>query len=197
MAQQQGKQNNKKDSLKDYVEVNVRVERFHEKYPYGRIHTEIVSWKDEIVVMKAEVYRDIKDEFPAATGHAYEKEGSSFINKTSALENCETSAVGRALALLGFEIKKSIASKEEVENAKLNQNNQNNNQTSKTSGPITSEQVGIIKTKALEFAKARKKTDKDVYEALKIDNIENLSSNQASLIIAKLDAWLANVKQGA
>ena len=45
-------------------------------------------------------------EVPASTGYAYEKEGSSFINKTSALENCETSAVGRALAILGFEIKK-------------------------------------------------------------------------------------------
>ena len=50
-----------------------------------------------------------------------EKEGSSYINKTSHIENCETSAVGRALAMLGFEIKKSVASKEEVENARLQQ----------------------------------------------------------------------------
>lgn len=113
--------NDRKDALKDYVEVNVRVERFYEKYPNGRIITEIISWENGIVVMKASVYRDMADQVPSATGHAYEKEGSTFINKTSALENCETSAVGRALAMLGFEIKKSIASKEEVENAKLNQ----------------------------------------------------------------------------
>lgn len=112
----------RKDALKDYVEVNVRVERFYEKYPNGRIVTEILSWENGVVVMKASVYRDMADPVPSATGHAYEKEGSTFINKTSALENCETSAVGRALAMLGFEIKKSIASKEEVENAKLNQN---------------------------------------------------------------------------
>jgi phage pi2 protein 07 len=115
---------NKKDALKDYVEVNVRVERFWEKYPNGRISTEIISWENGVVVMKASVYKDLNDPNPSATGFAYEKEGSTFINKTSALENCETSAVGRALAFLGFEIKKSIASKEEVENAILNQNNE-------------------------------------------------------------------------
>lgn len=116
----------KKDSLKDYVEVNVRIERFYEKYPNGRIITDLLSWENGVVVMKAFVYRDLNDTQPSATGHAYEKEGSSFINKTSALENCETSAVGRALAMLGFEIKKSIASKEEVDNAKLNQNKPDN-----------------------------------------------------------------------
>lgn len=107
----------KEDRLKDYVEVNVRIEKFYEKYPMGRILTEIISWENGVVVMKATAYRDAEDERPAATGHAYEKEGSNYINKTSALENCETSAVGRALAILGFEIKKSTASKEEVQGA--------------------------------------------------------------------------------
>ena len=74
----------------------------------------------KVAIIKAYAYRDREDTRPA-TGHAYEKENSSFINKTSYIENCETSAVGRALAMLGFEIKKSIASKEEVENAKLQQ----------------------------------------------------------------------------
>jgi hypothetical protein len=67
------------------------------------------------------VYRDYESDKVLATGHAYEQEGSTYINKTSALENCETSAVGRALALAGFEIKKSIASKEEVEAAQAKQ----------------------------------------------------------------------------
>ena len=193
MAQQQGKQN----GLKDYVEVNVRVEKFHEKYPYGRIHTEIVSWNDGVVVMKAEVYRDISDSFPSATGHAYEKEGSSFINKTSALENCETSAVGRALALLGFEIKKSIASKEEVENAKLNQNsNQGNKQ--QTAGPITSEQVGKLKTLSLEFAQIRGKTEIEVYKALNIKDIEKINTSQAEKALETVNRWLESArKKGA
>lgn len=110
----------KESGLKDYVEVNVRIMKFYEKYPEGRILTEIVKWENEVIVMKATAYRD-NSEVPASTGYAYEKEGSSFINKTSALENCETSAVGRALAILGFEIKKSVASKEEVANSQLQQ----------------------------------------------------------------------------
>lgn len=110
----------KESGLKDYVEVNARIMKFYEKYPEGRILTEIVKWENEVIVMKATAYRD-NSEVPASTGYAYEKEGSSFINKTSALENCETSAVGRALAILGFEIKKSVASKEEVANAQLQQ----------------------------------------------------------------------------
>lgn len=113
----------KNDALKDYVEVNVRIERFWQKYPNGRIQTEITLLPSEPqeVLIKADVYRDIADEVPSATGHAHEVKGSSYINKTSFIENGETSAVGRALAVLGFEIKKSVASKEEVANAQLQQ----------------------------------------------------------------------------
>lgn len=66
-------------------------------------------------VMSAEV----RDEFGSilGVGHAYEKEDSSFINKTSYIENCETSAVGRALGMCGIGIDTSVASAEEVLNA--------------------------------------------------------------------------------
>jgi hypothetical protein len=177
--------NQKQNALKDYVEVNVRVEKFWERFPNGRISTEIVSWENGVVVMKAEVYRDITDTVPSATGHAYEKEGSTFINKTSALENCETSAVGRALGNLGFEIKKSIASKEEVENAKLNQNKE----------PITQKQVGELKTLVLEFAQLRGKQDVDVYSVLQIDDVTKLTSDEAKVIIAKVSGWIASAKK--
>jgi len=185
MAQQQG---NRKEALKDYVEVNVRVEKFWEKYPDGRIETEIISWENGVIVMKASIYKNLTDNIPSANGFAYEKEGSTFINKTSALENCETSAVGRALALMGFEIKKSIASKEEVENAKLQQNEM-----------VTPEQIGEIKTKALEFAQARNQPPEKVYEALKITSFEELTGRQAMAAIKKLDKWIkaASEKQGA
>lgn len=111
----------KKDALKDYILVNDRIMKFYEKFPNGRILTEIVSWDEGRIVMKATIFRDYEIDKPLSTGHAYEQEGSTYINKTSALENCETSAVGRALALAGFEIKKSIASKEEVEAAQAKQ----------------------------------------------------------------------------
>lgn len=106
--------------LNDYVQVNERIEKFYEKYPEGSIQTEIITNENGMVIFKAYAYRNNEDTKPA-TGHAMEKEGSSYINKTSHIENCETSAVGRALAMLGFEIKKSVASKEEVENARLQQ----------------------------------------------------------------------------
>jgi hypothetical protein len=111
----------RENALKDYITVTERIMKFYELYPEGRIVPQIIQWNDGVVVVKTEVYRNAHDQAPSAVGHAYEKEGSSFINKTSALENCETSSVGRALALLGLEIKKSIASYEEVANAKLQQ----------------------------------------------------------------------------
>lgn len=111
----------KKDALKDYITVNERILKFYERYPDGRIVTEIKSWTEGRIIMQATIYRDHETEKPLAIGHAYEQEGSTYINKTSVLENCETSAVGRALALAGFEIKKSIASKEEVESAQAKQ----------------------------------------------------------------------------
>ena len=107
----------KEDVLKDYITVNERILKFYELYPLGRIITEIVSWADGIIVMKASVFRTNEDVLPSATGHAYEKEGSNYINKTSILENAETSVVGRCLANLGLEIKRGVASREEVENA--------------------------------------------------------------------------------
>lgn len=110
----------KEEALKDYVTVPERVAEFREKYPDGIINTEIVKWENGVVIMKATVYRN-PEEFQKgiflAVGHAYEKEGSNFINDGNALENCETSAVGRALGFLGLGIKKAIASREEVENA--------------------------------------------------------------------------------
>lgn len=106
--------------INEYATVNERIQEFYKKYKDGAIQTEIVSNQNGIIIFKAYVYKTPEDTRPTV-GHAMEKEGSTFINKTSHIENCETSAVGRALAMLGFCIKKSIASKEEVENAQLNQ----------------------------------------------------------------------------
>lgn len=109
---------------KEYVEVNQRILYFRnneEKYPKGKIITSIESMQDGVCVIRAEVYIDNE---LVSTGHAYEKEGSTFINKTSYLENCETSAIGRALGILGIGIDTSIASSEEVGNAIAQQNDQ-------------------------------------------------------------------------
>ena len=99
---------------KQYAEVNQRIKAFRMLYPEGTIQTEIVGISDGICIMRATIKNG---DLLLGTGTAYEKENSTFINKTSYIENCETSAVGRALAMCGIGIDTSIASKEEVENA--------------------------------------------------------------------------------
>ena len=107
---------------KEYAEVNQRIKAFRMVYPTGFITTEIVGIQDGICTMKAYVgYHDNGQPVTLGTGTAYEKESSSYINKTSYIENCETSAVGRALGMAGFGIDTSVASYEEVANAINNQ----------------------------------------------------------------------------
>ena len=108
---------------KEYAEVNQRIKAFRMVYPDGVIKTEMISNVNGVCIFKASIYSEISNAFDCllATGHAYEKESSSFINKTSYIENCETSAVGRALGLAGFGIDTSVASAEEVGNAIANQ----------------------------------------------------------------------------
>ena len=101
---------------KDYIEVNERVKQFHKDYPNGSITTELIEMTDRFIT-KTTVIPDVKNSDRKFTGIAYEKEDSTFINKTSALENCETSSVGRALGMLGIGIDTSIASYNEVANA--------------------------------------------------------------------------------
>ena len=107
---------------KEYAEVNQRIKAFRMVYPDGIIETEMLSNENGICIFKATIgYRENGELFKLATGTAYEKEDSSFINKTSYIENCETSAVGRALGMCGFGIDVSVASAEEVQNAIANQ----------------------------------------------------------------------------
>ena len=106
---------------KDYAEVNQRIKAFRMVYPDGFIDTEMISNENGVCIFKAMVgYYDNDTDGCIkwlGYGHAYEKENSSFINKTSYIENCETSAVGRALGMAGFGIDTSVASFEEVANA--------------------------------------------------------------------------------
>lgn len=103
---------------KEYAEVPQRVKAFRSLYPQGTISTEIVKIENGMCVIHAVAS---VDGVILGEGTAYEMEGSSFINKTSYIENCETSAVGRALGFAGFGIDTSIASAEEVMNAQYQQ----------------------------------------------------------------------------
>lgn len=101
----------------EYITVHERIEKFYAKWPAGRILTSIVEHSAEtgFILMRAEVYREADEAMPAATGHAYELRSAGHVQQGSYVEVCETSAVGRALALLGFEVRRGVASREEVE----------------------------------------------------------------------------------
>lgn len=105
---------------KEYAEVNQRIKAFRMCYPEGTIETTLLSDENGVCIMSARVgyYDKETGAFRIlGTGTAYEKEKSSYINNTSYIENCETSAVGRALGMAGFGIDTSVASYEEVSNA--------------------------------------------------------------------------------
>ena len=103
--------------MQDYVTVAERIEKFYERFPDGRIVTHIIEHDSErgFILMRAEVFRLPDDAEPAASGHAFEYRDGGYVQKTSYIEVGETSAVGRALALCGFEVKRGIASREEMD----------------------------------------------------------------------------------
>lgn len=159
---------------KEYAEVNQRIKAFRMVYPNGSITTDIVSLTDGVVLMQTKVSNE--EGVIIGTGYATEKEGSSFINRTSFIENCETSAVGRALGMCGFGIDTSVASYEEVANAQANQN---------TQPTITDQQKEIIlkNNNPDVFKKHGIKTKKD---------LDKLTVIQASNLIKELQHDTSN-----
>jgi hypothetical protein len=95
--------------MADYITVAERLGDFHEQYETGRVITEIVHHDREggFIIMKASIFRHCDDAEPAATGHAFEDRSQGQVNAKNYIENCESSAVGRALANLGFETKRN------------------------------------------------------------------------------------------
>jgi hypothetical protein len=102
--------------LKDYVQVNERVIAFYQQYPDGVLQSEIVELSEKRVVIKAYAYRNPGDLLPGVGHSMMMIPGSTSFTRGSEVENTETSAWGRALAALGFEVKRGIASQNEVDN---------------------------------------------------------------------------------
>ncbi len=105
---------------KNYAQVNQRIKAYRKVYPTGKIETEILEIKDDYVRIRATVTDS--EEFIIATGTATEKLTGDLkkdnVNLTSMVENCETSAVGRALGFAGFGVDTAIASAEDIEKSK-------------------------------------------------------------------------------
>lgn len=106
-----------------YAAVSQRIKAFRMLFPTGMIATDIVSNENGVCIIKATVgfLNENGERQVLGTGIAYEKENSSFINKTSYIENCETSAVGRALGMCGLGIDSDVASADEVQTATFQQ----------------------------------------------------------------------------
>jgi len=98
-----------------YSTVAERIELFYSRFPEGRINTELVGRDNGEITFKALVFRTATESLAAATGWASEREGDGDVNTVACLENTETSAVGRALANLGFTAGSKRPSREELE----------------------------------------------------------------------------------
>ena len=101
-------------NLADYETVEVRLEKFIKDYPDFRIATELEVCEKDRYVVKAYLYKTAADPVAWTTGYAEEKVSDRGVNSTSALENCETSALGRALSAAGYAAKGKRPSREEM-----------------------------------------------------------------------------------
>lgn len=164
---------------KEYAEVNQRIKAFRMVFPDGFIKTDLLSNDGGVAIFRARVgyYGTDDKEIILGTGTAYEKEGSSFINSTSYIENCETSAVGRALGMLGFGIDTSVASYEEVQNAKLNQDQKQPEEKAKEERKASPKQVELIR-------KAYGENLGKLLDALGVETAEDIPLKKASDIIS-------------
>lgn len=183
-------------SGKNYAEVNQRIKAFRMLFPAGFITTELKSIENGVCIFSATVgyYDENGVAVVLGTGTAYEKENSSFINKTSYIENCETSAVGRALGMAGLGIDTSVASAEEVQNAILNQN------VSKTAGV---DFILDLNESASEETKNYYKTFVEVYKGIlpklltvyKVRDVNQLTAEQWQKAINAKKAWTEKHKE--
>ena len=162
---------------KEYAEVNQRIKAFRMVYPEGFIHTKMKSNEDGVCVFKAKAgfFDDNGIPHVLGTGTAYENESSSFINKTSYIENCETSAVGRALGMCGFGIDTSICSADELGNALVQQ---------EANEPITEAQIRNINA----LAKEKGSEIADICKYFNVGSLDNMTAGDYGKCMAMLNA---------
>lgn len=185
-------------NLDNYETVEDRLARFWEDHPAGRVATELIAHDGDQVIFKAAIYFDAADPIPRSTGFAEELRGSSPVNKTSHLENCETSAIGRALANCGYATRGKRASREEMRKvSRMTSEAPSERSESRTmagsaavrSGGFASpKQVGFIKKLARDRGLDDQGTLEGIHEILGDTAVilETLTSQQASRVI---EAW--------
>ena len=151
-------------NLADYETVESRLEKFWKDYPDGRISTELEVCEAHRYVVKAYLYRTFLDQVAFSTGYAEEKDTDRGVNSTSALENCETSSLGRALANGGYAAKGRRPSREEMQKVSMGSPN-----------PVKTEKP-ILKEKFPEPVKDAWTIEnpKDVQEVVQVEGAPSL-----------------------
>lgn len=179
---------------KDYAEVNQRIMAFRSIFPDGFIISEMVSNEGGVCIFKAECgfYREDGTKHVLGTGSAYEKEGSSFINRTSYIENCETSAIGRCLGTSGIGIGVSIASAEEVQNALLQQDEEKERGKANTKAKAAESKANDpkISHEKVEIAVAtirnKQTTLANILQAYNVEKLADLTETQYANMMGRL-----------
>jgi len=167
---------------KDYVLVSSRIVYFNEHYPNGYITTALVSEPtDTTVIIKAIVVPDVGVNERHFTGYSQAVIGEGMVNKTSALENAETSAVGRALAMMGIGVIDSVASADEMNKSTWNnypKQGAKSSGYSKSSSYTKSAGTGVASEKQMGLL--QKLAEKNGFELA-----SSYSSKEASDLISK------------
>lgn len=193
---------------KEYVEVHERIAHLRKNYPESQLITEIISIENGVCVMKATL---MLNEKIVSTGHAYEKEDSTYINKTSYIENCETSAVGRCLGNFGIGINSSVASADEVVNAINQQQPTQQKPQYKAELPeddVETNAIKIVMNQIHEYCakmtsdkkrealkKASSYTNPQTQKTTFIDDINNLTINGNIPSMARLNITNKNLRK--
>lgn len=179
---------------KDYVMVNERIKAFRMLFPEGFILTELVSNNDGVCIMRAKAgYYANGSMVILGTGTAYEKEASTYINTTSYIENCETSAVGRALGMLALGIDTSVASAEEVQNAVNNQKPEPVKEEPKRAGLVNA----LTKKEITLMAAAAKTPMEEILGQAGVKTIDEMSQRTAEMVRMALQKKIQRLAQEA
>ena len=174
---------------KEYAPVNERIKAFRMVCPNGSVTTDIVHLENGVVTMKATITDE--DGRIISTGLAQEKESSSFINKTSFIENCETSAIGRALGFAGIGVDGSICSADELVNAINNQGTKSQPVKETPERKVTSEEAMKLK----RYCKKEEIPEEAIYGYFKRESIGDMSKADYDVFYKDFKAIIATWKK--
>jgi hypothetical protein len=177
-------------NLDDYEPVAARIARFWADHPNGAIQSELVFDDGERCIIKATIYVDRGQMMPSAVDYAEEIRTDRGVNATSRIENCSTSAQGRALAALGYSPSDWTKKPSREEMAKVQRlgGSDANQPSASVGGLLTPKQLAFIK----RLAKERGLDDEAVFDEIhnrfgsETSVLELLTSRQASQLI---EAW--------